>query len=306
MELGRRSSDVWLTRRRSMESKPSHRRRRDSIGSQISRQSVEGADRPPPDGDELSLHSDNDDIASTGRKRRQRRSPSPPSRAGVFNNLAHLFGRTGTTEDRRPSISQRSSTSRISRRSRSRDAVSENAVNIEDDEEERWGYSSGEEYSDSESGQSTDMIHDNASITASMQYDSEPSSPHEASQNLPLLNIDPVFGGEARIDMDTAFTLLEPPPPGPPSRQTIYIADEDSTVRFVGYEKITLRVWLWRTCCVLTFGILSLLGHWFPYLWLRCVAREKAFKDSHNGFLVVEVSHQISSRCPVLYLTVSI
>lgn len=276
-----------------MESRPSQRKRRDSRSSQVSRQSVDGAVRPPLDGDESNLPSDNDDIASTGRKRRQPRSPSPPSRAGVFNNLAHLFGRTGTSDDRRPSISQRSSSSRVSRRSRSRqsDAVSENAVDTEDDDEERWGYSSGEEYSESESGQSIDGIRDNASITASMQYDSEPSSPLEASQTLPLISIDPVFGGEARIDMDTTFTLLEPPPPGPPSRQTIYIADEDSTVRFVGYETITLRVWLWRSCCVLTFGILGLLGHWFPYLWLRCVAREKAFKDSHNGFLVVEVGH---------------
>ncbi|KAH9485007.1 putative cation-transporting ATPase [Psilocybe cubensis] len=302
MELGRRSSDAWLTRRKSIESRPSHRKRRDSKSSQVSRQSVEGAERPPPDDDDLSLHSDDDDIASTGRRRRQRRSPSPPSRAGVFNNLAHLFGRTGTSEDRRPSVSQRSSTSRISRRSRSRDAVSENAVDTDDNEEERWGYSSGEEYSDSESGQSADVIHDNASITASMQYDSEPSSPLEASQNLPLLNIDPVFGGEARIDMDTTFTLLEPPPPGPPSRQTIYIADEDSTVRFVGYETITLRVWLWRTCCVLTCGILGLLGHWFPYLWLRCVAREKAFKDAHNGFLVVESAYKAIVLIPIQLL----
>ena len=123
-----------------------------------------------------------------------------------------------------------------------------------------------------------------------MEYDSEPPSPTEHNQTLPLLDLDPVFGGEARIDMDTTFTLLEAPPPGPPSRQTIYIPDEDSTIRFVGYEVISFRLWLWRISCVLTLGILGLLGHWFPYLWLRWVTKEKAFVDIRKGFLLVEVS----------------
>ncbi|KIM40199.1 hypothetical protein M413DRAFT_19398 [Hebeloma cylindrosporum] len=99
--------------------------------------------------------------------------------------------------------------------------------------------------------------------------------------------------------MDTGFTLLEPPPSGSPSRQTIYISDEDSTVRFVGYEIIAWRIWLWRTCCVLTFGILGLLGHWFPHLWLRWAARETAFIESHNGFLVVESSHKTIVLVPI-------
>jgi hypothetical protein len=40
---------------------------------------------------------------------------------------------------------------------------------------------------------------------------------------------------------------------------------------------------------VLTLGILGLLGHWFPCLWLRWVAREMAFRDVAYGFVVVEV-----------------
>ncbi|KAF9049844.1 Ca-transporting ATPase [Panaeolus papilionaceus] len=99
--------------------------------------------------------------------------------------------------------------------------------------------------------------------------------------------------------MDTTFTLLAPPPPGPPSRQTIYIQDEDNTIRFIGYETITWRVWTWRTGCAMSFGILGLLGHWFPLMWLRWVAREKAFIDSDNGFLLVESSFKAIMLLPI-------
>jgi cation-transporting ATPase 13A3/4/5 len=120
-----------------------------------------------------------------------------------------------------------------------------------------------------------------------MQYDSDPPSPH--SGFLPVLAFDPLFGDDARIDMDMPPEPDSPAPPGPPSRQTIYIADEDSTIRFIGYETVLWRQRLWRFGCVITIGILGLLGHWFPRLWLRWVAHEKAFKDTKNGFVVVEV-----------------
>ena len=294
MELGRRSSDNWLSRRRSVDSRMGNRNRRDSRSSQVSRQSIEGTQEPVDD-----LSGDDDVIT----KRRQQSPSTPPQRASVFGNIANLFGRTPGAPDasgnRRPSLSQRSSRSRLSRRSG--DGGSEYAVETEDEGEERWGYSSGEEYSDEDEAQLSEP--DRQSITASMDYDSEPPSPTEAHQGLPLLNIDPVFGGESRIEMDTEFTLLEPPPPGPPSRQTIHIPDEDSTVRFVGYETIRWRVWAWRVFCTLTGGILALLGHWFPKLWLRWVAQEKAFIDSRNGFIVVEVSlDMIMAASPLIHL----
>ena len=286
LELGRRSSDAWSqTRRKSFDS---HKKRRDSRGSQVSRQSV---DMNQDESDSL-LSGDANEPSSVERRSR-RRSISPPARSSVFENLAHIFGRPGTSDGgQRPSISQRSSMSQISRRSRG----SENALDTDadDNEDERWGYSSGEGESDDDSQHSLNVVGDNASITTSMEYDSEPPNPGEGSQSLPLLDFDLVFGGEARIDMDTTFTLLDLPPPGPPSRQTLYIPDEDNTIRFVGYETILWRAWLWRASCILTFGILALIGHWFPYLWLRWVAREKAFIGGRNGFLVVEVSRPIS------------
>ena len=90
--------------------------------------------------------------------------------------------------------------------------------------------------------------------------------------------------------MGFSLEPTNPPPPGDPSRQAIYMPDEDTTIRFVGYEVRSVRKWMWRVGCVLTLGVLGLLGHWFPKLWLRWVAREKAFKNSKDGFVAVEVS----------------
>ena len=284
LELGRRSSDAWSqTWRKNFDSHSSHKKPRDS--SQVSRRSVD------MDHDESDSLLSDDVIASSRKRRLRRKSLSPPARSSVFENLAHIFGRPGASDGgQRPSISNRSSMSQISRRSRG----SENALDTDDNEDERWGYSSGEEDSENGSQHSLSPVRDNASITSSMEYDSEPPSSGEGNQSLPLLSFDPMFGGEARIDMDTTFTLLDLPPPGPPSRQTVYIPDEDNTIRFVGYETIAWRAWLWRVSCILTFGILALVGHWFPYLWLRWVARERAFIGGRNGFLVVEVSRPIS------------
>ena len=284
LELGRRSSDNWSqTRRKSFDSSRTGNKRRDSRASQVSRQSV---DRDQ-DLSDSSLSGDATEPNSVDRRSR-RRSTSPQALSSVFENLANIFGKPGASDGgQRPSISQRSSISQFSR-------VSENAIDVDDNEDERWGYSSGEGESEDGSQNPLDVVGDSASITTSMDYDSESPNPGEGSQSLPLLDFDLVFGGEARIDMDPTFTLLDLPPPGPPSRQTLYIPDEDNTIRFVGYETILWRARLWRASCILTFGILALVGHWFPYIWLRWVAREKAFIGGRNGFLVVEVSPLIS------------
>ncbi|PFH50913.1 hypothetical protein AMATHDRAFT_143898 [Amanita thiersii Skay4041] len=296
IDAGRRSSEGWSrNRRRSRDSRDSGRSlpRRYSTESQVSRQTVDTADveRHINDDDELSMN----DIFDA-HDRRRRRSPSPPAKMGVLENLANFFGGRSVTQesyhDRRPSFSQRSSTSRLSRHTRSMrsDEGSDYAVDSEQ-EEERWGYSSGEEDSDDASGV--------ASIPASMEYDSDHQTPSTPSQGLPLLSSDPIFGGEARIDIETPFALLDPPPAGPPSRQTLYLEDEDSTIRFIGYETIPRRHWIWKIGTVLTFGILGLLGHWFPRLWLRWVAKEKAFKTLHTGFVVIESAYRDIALFPI-------
>lgn len=274
--FGRRSSEY--SRRRSEEAvslgSTSRGKRRMSTSSQISWESASGTDE--------SAAEDEGEGMSTRRAHRTRRSPSPARNRSVFDNIAHLFSKTaGEPSERRPSLSARSSLSstRPSRRSRLSDAGSE----VENETEERWGYSSGEE-DDSVEALS---VHPPSGLASDVEYGSRSPSPSRST--LPLLSSDPIFGDEVRIDIDAPLEPLEPPPPGPPSRQKIYVSDEDSTVLFVGYEIILWRQWVWRLLCVLSLGMLRLLGHWFPRLWLRWVVREKAFKDLKQGFVAIEV-----------------
>ncbi|KAI9059114.1 Ca-transporting ATPase [Trametes sanguinea] len=241
-----------------------------------------------------------DEAQNRGRHSRGRKkSQSPPAtRSNVFENIASIFGRSAPVTDspprsRRPSLSSRASRSRLLRRHSSRrsDVSSDYAITTDDEDgEERWGYTSNEEDSEEEA--------DIASVAQSgseIDYGSLPPSP---GPGLPLLVGDPIFGSEARIEMGE-LELLSPPPPGPPSRQTLYIADEDAHIRMVGYEPIRWRQWLWFTCCVLSFGILGLLGRWFPRLWLRWVTRERAFIDMHHGFVVVETAYRDIALFPI-------
>ncbi|KAL0571147.1 hypothetical protein V5O48_010802 [Marasmius crinis-equi] len=299
VEPGRRSSDGWSrNRRRSIDSSRRSLDRRlsqDSEASQTSRRTEEDEDE-----DGLS--------ESYGTRRIRHRSPSPDiSRSGVLGNIASFFGKSSTTEPpdgRRSAMSRRSSGSfsRHSRRSsRSRSEAGSEYGAESDNEQERWGYSSGEEGSDDGVSVMSRDHRDDISITASMQYDSEPPSPSLA-HNLPLLNSDPIFGGESRIDIEIPFSELDPPPPGPPARQTLYMEDEDTSIRMIGYEAIVWREHAWRICCIVTCGILGLLGHWFPRLWLRWVARETSFKKIRRGFVVVETLHTDVALFPVKIL----
>ena len=215
--------------------------------------------------------------------RRGRRSPSP-RRSGVFGGIAHLFGRdTGgdaSSSRRRTSISQHSRRSSLLWGRRS-EGGSQADSGGESEGDDRWGYSSGEE---DEPSDAEDIA--KSPVMIERVFNSYPPSP-APSVSLPLLSADQLFSNETRIDID--LESLDPPPPGAPSRQTIYLVDEDVTLRFVGYEVLRWHSWAWRLACVLSLGTLGLLGLWFPKLWLRWVAREKAFKELFSGFIVIEV-----------------
>ncbi|KZT19690.1 hypothetical protein NEOLEDRAFT_1158964 [Neolentinus lepideus HHB14362 ss-1] len=260
------------------------------------------------DGNEEEQYLSGEDVEESGTvrsrgRRRRRKSPSPiPAKSTVFENFAYIFGRTATphaepSSSRRPSLSARS-LGGLSRRSRHAEGGSDYAVDT-DSEEERWGYLSGEE--DEGSEDEGDRRERASPSVSDMDYGSYPPSPagSEHEHRLPMLSADPIFGNEARIDFDMDFEPLEPPPLGPPSRQTIYVADEDNTVRFIGYETQTTRQYLWRIGCILTCGILGLLGNWFPRLWLRWVSKERAFKDIADGFVVVETAYRDIALFPI-------
>lgn len=276
--LAVRRSSEWERRRGSQENI--------RAGRSISRRGSENSVVSNGGSDAVGAEEDVEDELFNSQHRRTRSSTALPPRSSVLENLAHLFSRT-TVDDsshRRPPSSRRSSSSsRFARWGRHSDAGSDYALETDDEAEERWGYSSGEE-----DDEGSINANDDTEVSQSdVEYGSYATSPNSTS--LPLLSADPIFGDEARIDMDLPLDDLDPPPPGPPSRQTIYVPDEDSTFRLVGYETILWRQNLWRLCCIMTFGVLGLLGHWFPKLWLQWVAKEKAFIDISHGFVVVEV-----------------
>lgn len=238
----------------------------------------------PEDEEDYGMQESDRISSSTGRRYGPRIQQPKPS---VFENITNLFTSRPSTSalpaprSRRPSLHRtRSSSSRFSR------AGSENAFFDSEEEEERWGYSSGEEDG---SSQEHDQRSDNS-------YGSYPTSPASGNIGLPLLSVDPFFGdGEARLDM-SAVPESDPPHTGPPSRQMMVLPDEDSQFRFIGFEIIIWRNWIWRIATVLSFGVLGLMGHWFPSLWLRWVTQERAFIDISQGFVVVEVSSASLSR----------
>ena len=289
--LGGRGSSEWERRRRTSQDssrpRPGRRTSVDTVASEAGNEFLSGDEGEEAEGDDVPIGT---------RGRRKQRAPSPHPRTSVFENLANLFGRTDepSRSDRRTSLSHRSSASSSRRHSfrwgRQSDAGSEHALDTDDEREERWGYSSGEE-NDSVGSSEPPNANDDVLSQNSADYNSYTNSPSPNHTSLPLLSDDPIFGDEVRIDIDLSLDDLDPPPPGPPSRQVIYIPDEDSTFRFVGYEIILWRQYLWRLCCVLTFGILALLGHWFPRLWLKWVTEEKAFVNARRGFVVVEVGY---------------
>jgi cation-transporting ATPase 13A3/4/5 len=150
--------------------------------------------------------------SSFGKTRERRRSPSPlgSSKPTAFDNVAHIFGRSGSTNELRRESSRHSVTSSAGHSVRS---LHSDDDAIETDHED-WGYTSGEE-----DEYEPERANDDDSMVQSIEYDSRPPSPNAS---FPLLTSDPVFGGDARIDMGTSFNDLDPPPPGPPSRQAIY------------------------------------------------------------------------------------
>ncbi|EMD37542.1 hypothetical protein CERSUDRAFT_114181 [Gelatoporia subvermispora B] len=301
-EHSRRSSGAWprsRSRRQSTSDELHRPRRRLSRDSQVSYGSVERGRQD--DHDHLDAEADESHGVSGRRQRTKSPSPSPPpTRPTVFENIAHMFGRSAPTAEspprsRRASLSSRSSRINLLRRTSSRrsNASSDHVIDSDEEGDDRWGYTSGEE----EDSDEEETDNDGASLAPSGS-DAEYEHPSPRGPTLPLLSGDPIFGLEARIEMGD-FNDLDPPPPGPPSRQTLYIVDEDAQIRMIGYEIVLMRQWLWRICCILTGGILGLLGHWFPRLWLRWVTREKAFKDAGNGFVVVESAYRDIAIFPI-------
>ncbi|PWN25160.1 hypothetical protein BDZ90DRAFT_281756 [Jaminaea rosea] len=73
---------------------------------------------------------------------------------------------------------------------------------------------------------------------------------------------------------------------GSRTRQQIYLPDEDTLIRLKGYRVVAAQRIIWTVLCVVTLGILYLLGRWLPRLWLKWTSKEVEFERAE--FVVVE------------------
>ncbi len=205
--------------------------------------------------------------AKGSRSRRERTAASPSRSSTMLQSFAGMFSRVSINapENRPDSVSRRSSaassrsilkTSR--RRSSSRHSYSSSGSDrVSDEGTERWGYSSGEEQEEEGNRYASDIRIHMGKFESFREFEADP---------LPL---------------------------GPPSRQTIYIEDEDMTVLFIGREIIQWKAWLWNIGCFATLGILGLVGFWNNSIWIRWATRDKSFEslgvDGSVGIIVIEV-----------------
>lgn len=220
---------------------------------------------------------------------------------GILPRIASAFG-FGKLDDKpdeglgRPrsrSIASRGARSRRSSHvsSRSRGASSADVSEYMSDGTESWGYTSNEDDQDTsslisergeggEEGYSSSLADD-----TSLPPNSRPSSPP-----MPLIPSDGIFGDP---HPELQNSQVSEPFAGPDTtyRQTIVLPDEDLKIRFTGYVTDTLKSIIWFIGCVLSFGILGLVGRWVPKTWIGWVGKTTDFSNRKDGaWAVVEVS----------------
>lgn len=158
---------------------------------------------------------------------------------------------------------------------------------------ENWGYTSHGDEDDADTYSNVSERTDGNSYSSSLADDTSlPPQSRPTSPTIPLLPSDGIFGdpvSHAHHDEP----ILDFAPCTSSSRQTIILPDEDLTIRFTCYSSDPFRNALWWVACVLSFGILGLVGRWIPSVWVRWSGKETAFTDAKAGsWLVVEVSGQ--------------
>ncbi|PWN38810.1 hypothetical protein IE81DRAFT_327122 [Ceraceosorus guamensis] len=70
------------------------------------------------------------------------------------------------------------------------------------------------------------------------------------------------------------------------SKQQIYLAEDDALIRFTGYRSVPTKQLTYTLACILTLGIVYLLGRWLPRWRLRWVCTLADFDSA--DFIIVE------------------
>ncbi|KAL7416022.1 hypothetical protein BDY24DRAFT_337463 [Mrakia frigida] len=80
---------------------------------------------------------------------------------------------------------------------------------------------------------------------------------------------------------------------GSKSKQIIVLPDEDLSILFVGYATVAWKEFVWWIGCLLSVGILGLVGRWVPRAWVGWVGVETEFGDEkRNQWVLVETPYK--------------
>lgn len=217
-------------------------------------------------------------------------SPHRPSTA--FGKIASYIGfRQGQDEDEE---AHPHGLRRNRERSGSYTSSRGESASLRSTSEESWGYNDDDTDDESDRPSGEEGYTSSLADDTSLPPQSRPGSPH-----LPLIpaSSDAVFGetgrGAEEEVKDFASVAI-------PSRQTILLPDEDLSIRFTGYRTDPFRNTLWWIGCILSLGILGLVGRWIPSVWVRFCGKENSFDEAKEGsWIVVEVRQYCRSGLPL-------
>lgn len=263
---------------------------------------------------------------SRNRRRRTRRrsdasaatsaieSGSDDERVGFFEGLSNVFRGRRASSHRPDGSPARSRAGSVRSRQTSRrrgNETDEDAVSVRsesdfagDDEDPYGPYGSSSE-SASTSSTSTSSSQDN---DGSRRRRATTGAGGAGLFGLPGGGAADFFG-ESRIDFeevedDEMSSLSEETDDGrrgegssKPHHQLIYIPDEDLPLRFVGLHISSVKLGLWYAACVLSLGIVWLVGRWMPEWWRR--ANGKMGEFSASQFVAVETYHHPTQILPL-------
>ncbi|KAM0791677.1 hypothetical protein ACM66B_003953 [Microbotryomycetes sp. NB124-2] len=245
---------------------------------------------------------DESDVVSRTRRRRskKRRDSGDDSsneddarKPGFLRNLSEvIMGRPSM--ERHDSTTSEQSRPRSSRGRIDDDAVSARSESdIDEDDDDPYGpYGSSDTNSTS------------TSQSSSSQEDGGPRRRRGGGGFLGLPGVGEGMFGESRIDMDGSdyddeLSSIEENDGkrGSNAHQSIYIPDEDLPLRFNGLTVSRIKTGLWWTGCVLSCGMLWLLGRWLPNVWIKSVGRPGQFDEA--SYIVVETVYHEPQVLPI-------
>ncbi|KAK4054952.1 hypothetical protein OIO90_003293 [Microbotryomycetes sp. JL221] len=262
---------------------------------------------------------ESDDAVSASRRRRRKKTRKSRSSRGSGNEdssdeeeearRSGFFQHLSDAIMGRPSMDRHDST--MSEQSRARSSRGRRSTELADDEDAVSARSESEGEADEDNDEdpygpygSSDTSSTSTAQSSSSQEDGGPRRRRGGGGFLGLPGVGDGMFGESRIDMDGSdyddeLSSIEENDGkrGSNAHQSIYILDEDLPLRFNGLTVSKLKTVLWWAGCVLSCGMLWLIGRWLPNIWIKSVGRPGQFDEA--SYIVVETVYHEPQVLPI-------